>query len=225
MDTGTQYVNKILSDFGDEIWTIESKAYTAAEHLIQEINNCDKTALSLFQSLDVEFKGDDRIVFSETSAHKYLTDIFLKKYEVVDMRIFKKNRRIEFCWNKGNTRWVSVMGDSLYKYHSSPNMFIVRDENLLNKVEYDIVVSRYGMFFVSNHPLRGLLLNLSEKNDPNETQVLEIIIGYIHSLNRDRKNSQIKVLKHTFNLMIIICVMVYGNILIMKIWCPHLEKN
>lgn len=188
VDTGNKYINQSIRDFGEEIWTIESKAYSSAELLIQEINNCELTALSLFETLDPEFKSNDRKIFSETSAQKHTTDIFLKNYEVVDIQIFMNNRRIEFCWHKGNLKWKLIWGNSPYIYRSFPNMFIIKDVSNIqvNIKDYDIIVSRYGMFFISGHPLRKYLLDLSENSDSYKIHISKVIIGYIHYLNRNR---------------------------------------
>lgn len=201
VDTGDKYINKSISDFGEEIWTIESKAYSAAERLIQEIKNCDKTALSLFQSLDTEFKSNNRTVFSETSARRHTMDLFFKKYEVVDICISTNSRRIELCWHKGNARWEKIMGDSTYSYHSFPNMFLPKDLSNIkqNTNNCDIVVSRYGMFFVSNHPLCELLLSMLKNNTPNRVHASGIITGYIHSLNRKRERYSEKNFKKFFD--------------------------
>ena len=191
VDTGEKYINQSIRDFGDEIWTIESKAYSSAEKLIQEIKNCDKTALSLFQSIDSTFNNDKRNILSETSARKHTVDIFLKVYEVSEIQVFENNRRFEFCWRKGNTRWKLINGDSPYTYRSFPNMYIIIDHSdvKVNIDNYDIIVSRYGLFFISNHPLRNFFLSTLEDNDINKIHAAEIIAGYIYSLISKNKHT------------------------------------
>lgn len=192
VDTGEKYINQSIRDFGEEIWTIESKAYSSAERLVQEIKNCDKTALSLFQSLDTSFSCNKRNVLSETSARKHTIDIFLKEYEVSEIQVFENNRRFEFCWRKGNKRWKLINGDSPYTYRSFPNMYVIKNQSDVktNIENYDIVVSRYGLFFISNHPLRNFLLSVLNDDNINKIHAIEIIVGYIYSLNKRR-------IKHT----------------------------
>lgn len=187
VDTGERYINKSISNFGEEIWTIESKAYSSAERLVQEISNCDKTALSLFQSLDTKFNRNGREIFSETLTQKYTTDLFLKKYEVVEIQIFENNRRMEFCWHRGNSKWKLISGNLHFLYYSIPNMYILTDidDVKINIKGYDIIISRYGMFFISDHPLRKYLLKILDSADSNKT--CTTIISYIYYLNRKRK--------------------------------------
>lgn len=189
VDTGAKYINKSISDFGEEIWTIESKAYSSAERLVQEIGNCDKTALSLFQSLDSEFDKRGREIFSETLTQKYTTDIFLKKYEVVDIQIFEDNRRLEFCWNRGNSKWIFICGNLHFLYDKNPNTYIVKniDDIKINLKEYDVIISRYGMFIISDHPLREYLLELYYSSISYKANTIEVILSYIYYLNRTRK--------------------------------------
>lgn len=188
VDTGEKYINKSISNFGEEIWTIESKAYSSAERLVQEIANCDKTALSLFQSLDKEFDRRGREIFSETSTQKYTTDIFLRKYEVVDIQIFDNNRRLELCWHKGNSKWIFINENSNFLYYTSPNTYIIKniDDLKINIKEYDIIISRYGMFFISDHPLRKYLFELYDSSISDKIHIIDIILSYLYYLNRKR---------------------------------------
>lgn len=201
VDTGEKYINQSIRDFGEEIWTIESNAYSSAEKLVQEIKNCDKTALSLFQSLDSSFNNNKRNIFSETSAKKHTIDIFLKEYEVSEIQVFENNRRFEFCWNKGNARWKLIKGDSPYIYRSFPNMYIIRNlsDVKININNYDIIVSRYGLFFISDHPLRNFLLSVLDNTDINKIHAVEIIAGYIYYLNNKRNKHTDENFKKYFN--------------------------
>lgn len=202
VDSGSEYSKKSIRDFGDEIWTIESNAYAAAEKLLQEINGCSETALTLFKRIDPTFNQMDRKVYSNMEYSKYATDIFLCKYEVDEIAVYNESRRIELQWKKQQNRWLRVFGSTDYRRYSSRYFYFPEQPasiKMTNVEDYDIIVSKYGMFCISDHPLFSFIVGLLHSNNIDSINRVSVIIGYILYLKSERRPHSDNDFRNYFN--------------------------
>lgn len=202
VDTGSKYDNVSIDALGDEIWTIESKAYSAAENLLQEIRGSQQTALALFQQVDPNFDKSERKIFSGVANQKYINEIFLSKYEVDKICVFKDARRIEFRWKRNQNRWIQVCNDYVRHYsHTDKKVYVIND---LQSIEYesddhDALVSKYGLFCVSSHPLFIFMKKLHDCNDSNKQICIEFIASYLLYVSREKRQFNVKAFEQYFN--------------------------
>lgn len=190
IDSGNGYNKTSIKNLGEEVWTIESKAYTAAENLVQEIKDCNLTALALFKEVNDSFCKDERNILFNAAEQKYINEIFLSKYEVDKLDCFINERRIEFRWKRKNNRWFGFETALVRSYDSIGKYFYLCNDlqNIEKNVEeYDVIVSKYGMFCISDHPIFGLIKKLAHSNNSDERYISKFIAGYVKILNKDRR--------------------------------------
>ena len=182
VDEDNKYTKKSLAELGDEVWTIESYAFSSAIHLSQEISKCPSTAFGILKDLGADFNTDIRKVLSITDSSHYTYKLFLEKFEISNVLIDANNRKMEFKWELNADRNLKIFVDRLYISGSCSNcVIILRNVTAIDGIDNNIhfINSHFGLIILPSSPLNSFLCDLLAKNEEKSNMFVEFICKYI----------------------------------------------
>lgn len=183
VDDGKTCSLTTINDMPENIWTIESQAYSSAVNLIQEIRDCKKTPLGIIKELITDSLDKVDRVYADNYFYHYISELFLQSFQVKDIRVDVEARRIEFCWQKKGCYWNCIIPSNYVRYNRSLLRFYIQredvDVNVENLDNDSIIKSRVGTFILKGNPLAKFLNDLIAQKNENTQNAVEIITEYI----------------------------------------------
>lgn len=118
IDDGNECKIMNLSELSDEVWTIESLAYSSAIQLVQDIKDCRKSPAQLISEIGADDGVSTGLIYTNNNLTHYVSNLFLERYQVKSILVFPETRKIELCWKKGidNWYWTSTKGHFQYSH-------------------------------------------------------------------------------------------------------------
>lgn len=177
VDDGDSYKMESINGLPDKIWTMENHAYSSAVSLVQEIHDCAKTPLGITKELMPDGKITVDKVYTGDYFNNYLSALFLKTFQVNEIKVDASLRKIEFCWQKNGNFWYQLELNSSRHHVGGVKLFIQKSDEITVEAEGNNIgiKSNLGLFLLSNNKLNELLCNLFEKNDERSNAAIQTI--------------------------------------------------
>lgn len=168
-----------LTDFPDEVWSVENEAYRAATEIMKEVRDEQFTAMKIVETCVDSFpKGEFNCTFPKQYTTEYVNDLFYSEYDIIKINGDKGKRKLSICWKRRktdeNSKWLRLDVSYSRRYTnmmSVRKLFVPLDDSIdcsLNSSDFAVFSSQAcilmpGNEFVANirtmfhelHNLRG----------------------------------------------------------------------
>lgn len=185
IDDGTECKILNLSELSDEVWTIESQAYSSAIQLVQDVKDCRKSPSQLIRDIGVDDGANVGLIYTNNNLAHYVGSLFLERYQVNNILVYPDTRKIELCWKKGveNWYWMSTKGHFQYSHLFTSRIYVQKNDDFEYKKigNETIIVAGNNIFILKDHPLNEYLTKFFVRTDEASKSILEIVANHIAS--------------------------------------------
>lgn len=183
IDDGQECKILNLSELSDEVWTIESQAYTSAIQLVQDVKNCKKSPSLLIKEIGLNENDNPGLIYTNNNLAHYVGNLFLDRYQVNAIHVYHDTRKIELCWKKGvdNWYWTSTKGHFQYSHLFVNRIFVQKNSEFKYKKigSESIIVAGNNIFILEDSPLNEYMTKLFARTDEGAKSILEVVASYI----------------------------------------------
>lgn len=165
----------------NDVWTIESQAYLHAVQMIQDIQRCNASPLSITSGLQggSALHEHSRCVYADFNSANYVSNLFLKSYQIQEIAIYVEHRKMEIKWSKGAGLW-HILDVSFESWRSMYNtkLFIQKlsaDINLTNQNGASVICTKFGILLLKGNHFNTYFDELLSKGDPAYETSIEIL--------------------------------------------------
>ena len=191
-DDGTEFHMTSLAELGENIWTIDSRAFSSITSLIQEFQGFEQTALGILNGMmqeKIKQSGISTVYIDGNMYNRhYIHELFEQSYEIVNLCVDSNNRQIAFKWGPNRGSWVRVKCSHSRRftpYQASNYQYFYLLKNVeINGIEdsEQFIISKYGVFMLSEGILSEYLFRIMDQCDGRNDAIIEILVGFIMSL-------------------------------------------
>lgn len=183
IDDGQECKILNLSELSDEVWTIESQAYTSAIQLVQDVKDCKKSPSLLIKEIGLNENDNPGLIYTNNNLAHYVGNLFLDRYQVNSIVVYHDTRKIELCWKKGadNWYWTSTRGHFQYSHLFTSRIFVQKNSEFrYEKIDSEtIIVAGNNIFILEDSPLNEYMTKLFTRTDEAAKRILEVVASHV----------------------------------------------
>lgn len=180
IDNGKESKTYSFSTLPAELWTIESQAYSHAVKMIQDIQRCSASPLNITSELQgISNSGAMRNVYADCHYSSYVTNLFVKSYQIQEILIYPEHRRLEIKWSHGRDKW-HVIQNPRYEWNTSDYTPIFvqypnADIDITNQDEATVLCTSLGLILLKGCMFNSYFNELLFRKDPAYSVSIEIL--------------------------------------------------
>ena len=182
IDNGETCEVKSIAELPNELYTVESHAYSSAINLAAELMENNISPQKIIDTFKEKAKDNKKTVFVDQYFRYHVDELFLNYYQADKIEVDEDARSIYVHWKKGIDNWYYLKNDTSGRYAISNKFFIQKSESeviYLSDETKNVYITNMGYFIKNTTPIAKYLESIILSKTEFSQRLASVLVGHV----------------------------------------------